>query len=87
MDNLEWYSTKAPRYKELESKVKGIIEEMLTSEVILFDVIQSRVKTLEGFEEKISWKGYTHPGQVKRLTRDLNNLLGSTWCKKYLGCN
>jgi ppGpp synthetase/RelA/SpoT-type nucleotidyltranferase len=64
ISNIEsWYTSNAPRYKDLEDKVTIIIKEMLHAENIQCQ-IESRVKELNRLEEKILKKGYKDIRQV-----------------------
>ena len=62
-----YYISNIDTYLRLKNKLDPLIREILNEEKISFQDVQSRIKNLRSFKEKISKRNYTNPKQVKDL--------------------
>jgi putative GTP pyrophosphokinase len=66
-DLRSWYDEKAPIYTLLAQRTEKLIKEILHKEAVTYVLIQSRVKELKSFEEKMLRKKYKDPDEMTDL--------------------
>lgn len=62
-----YYNTNSYIYSGLKDKLDPLIREILNEEKVSFQDVQSRIKTLSSFKEKMLKRNYMHPKQVNDL--------------------